>query len=653
MQIQEIVLYGKNHQKRILSFRLGKVNVITGESKTGKSSIIDIVDYCLGSNDCHVSFGKIRDNVVWFGLRLKLHSEQLFIARQNPDFLEDGSTSHLYFEVGDQVDIPDLSMLKPVSTVYALTSFLSNKLHISPNLHEPPLGQTRRPLEAQFRHSLFFCFQEQGIIASKKAIFHKQDEPYIPQTIRDILPYILGAVREDQLKLEQDLARKQRELRKTEKELAEAMKIKEEGVSKAFALVEEAKEFRLLPALCYPENVEDAIKHLNEVIQWEISAVEEIEPNDAHLSSLYEKQRELVGQLQEKTQEVKATEAFAREAEGFTNESKQQELRLESLNLFFHGEPESNEICPVCLQKMAHIPPTAQEINKSLEKLRSNLETTTRERPKLRAYINQLKDEAADIKQEIERVNDAIKSICQERDSAQKWKELNIRKGRVIGRISLFLESINLSDDFSELSQRVRHLRQEVQDIEEQVAQGREEQRLESILNTLNVQMSKWAEQLNLEYKDAAIRFDIKNLTIIVDTGRGEPIPLNKLGSGENWVSYHLLVHLALHKHFINTNRPVPHFLILDQPSQVYYPPEKDEEYLGDVSKSSDEQAVHAMYNLIFKVTKELSPELQVIVTDHADLKTEDFQNSIVMNEKWRYGKKLVPTAWYDVDSGN
>jgi len=54
------------------------------------------------------------------------------------------------------------------------------------------------------------------------------------------------------------------------------------------------------------------------------------------------------------------------------------------------------------------------------------------------------------------------------------------------------------------------------------------------------------------------------------------------------------------------------------------------------------------MYDLIFKVAKELSPYLQVIVTDHADLKTEDFQKSIVMNEKWRYGKRLVPAAWYE-----
>ena len=47
IQILEIILYGKNGKKRVLSFSLGKVNIITGSSATGKSAIIDIVDYCL------------------------------------------------------------------------------------------------------------------------------------------------------------------------------------------------------------------------------------------------------------------------------------------------------------------------------------------------------------------------------------------------------------------------------------------------------------------------------------------------------------------------------------------------------------------------------------------------------------------------------
>jgi hypothetical protein len=37
---------------------------------------------------------------------------------------------------------------------------------------------------------------------------------------------------------------------------------------------------------------------------------------------------------------------------------------------------------------------------------------------------------------------------------------------------------------------------------------------------------------------------------------------------------------------------------------------------------------------------KELSPNLQVIITDHADLKKDWFQSAVV--ERWRGGNKLV-----------
>ena len=45
MQILELVLYGKNGKKRTLSFNLGKVNIIPGESKAGKSAVGDIIEY--------------------------------------------------------------------------------------------------------------------------------------------------------------------------------------------------------------------------------------------------------------------------------------------------------------------------------------------------------------------------------------------------------------------------------------------------------------------------------------------------------------------------------------------------------------------------------------------------------------------------------
>ena len=115
------------------------------------------------------------------------------------------------------------------------------------------------------------------------------------------------------------------------------------------------------------------------------------------------------------------------------------------------------------------------------------------------------------------------------------------------------------------------------------------------------------------------------------------------MGSGENWVGYHLIAHLALHEWFTKRNRPVPRFLFLDQPSQVYFPAEKDVDGSLDPLDEDDRHAVSRMFRFVFEVVEAISPGFQVIITEHADLNEESFQAAVV--GKWR-GEKLVPYDW-------
>jgi hypothetical protein len=87
--------------------------------------------------------------------------------------------------------------------------------------------------------------------------------------------------------------------------------------------------------------------------------------------------------------------------------------------------------------------------------------------------------------------------------------------------------------------------------------------------------------------------------------------------------------------------------LIIDQPTQVYYPPEKTDE-LVEIEESSDEIAVRQMFEFIINVVKELTPNFQVIVTDHAYLKKDWFKDCVI--ETWRKGNKLIPEHWINQD---
>src|ERR1035437_7854705 len=99
MQILSIVLYSHDGRKRVVGLSPGVVNVITGASKTGKSALIDAVDYCFGSGECRVPEGPIRRAVSWFGLLMQLDSGQAFVARRCPDGRA-ASSEDCFVEVG-------------------------------------------------------------------------------------------------------------------------------------------------------------------------------------------------------------------------------------------------------------------------------------------------------------------------------------------------------------------------------------------------------------------------------------------------------------------------------------------------------------------------------------------------------------------------
>jgi len=68
-QLRKLILWPSEPGKpRIVEFELGVVNVISGASKTGKSAVIPIIDYCLGSDKCAIPVGVIRENCEWFGI---------------------------------------------------------------------------------------------------------------------------------------------------------------------------------------------------------------------------------------------------------------------------------------------------------------------------------------------------------------------------------------------------------------------------------------------------------------------------------------------------------------------------------------------------------------------------------------------------------
>lgn len=140
MQILDIVVFSHHGQQRVLSLKTGAVNIITGASKTGKSALVHIVDYCFGAGECRVPEGPIRRSVSWFGLRLQLDSGQTFIARRCPD-ARSVSSEDCFVEIGDRVEVPNVSVLRQTTNTKGLGALLIGWSGIHDNIHEPVSGR--------------------------------------------------------------------------------------------------------------------------------------------------------------------------------------------------------------------------------------------------------------------------------------------------------------------------------------------------------------------------------------------------------------------------------------------------------------------------------------------------------------------------------
>src|SRR5258708_2080737 len=106
-QIREIILWSKRSvlAPRRLLFEPGSVNVISGSSRTGKSAIIPIIDYCLGSDKCAIPVMTIRDACEWFGVLVETEIGQMLLARREPGTQK--STGDMFILEAPNVIIPE------------------------------------------------------------------------------------------------------------------------------------------------------------------------------------------------------------------------------------------------------------------------------------------------------------------------------------------------------------------------------------------------------------------------------------------------------------------------------------------------------------------------------------------------------------------
>jgi hypothetical protein len=171
-QILKLVLWSKaGHPPREVPFEPSSVNVISGASKTGKSAVIPIIDYCLASSKCSIPVGVIREACSWFGIVVDTLEGQKLLARKEPgDARQSGD---MFILEGDEIEIP-ANIKEKNTSVEAVKRKLDVLAGLS-SLGTNPDSESGYSARVSFRDLLAFIFQPQYIVANPMVLFFNAD----------------------------------------------------------------------------------------------------------------------------------------------------------------------------------------------------------------------------------------------------------------------------------------------------------------------------------------------------------------------------------------------------------------------------------------------------------------------------------------------
>ncbi|MFD0904770.1 DUF3732 domain-containing protein [Actinomadura sediminis] len=656
MQLLAIILYSIRGERRVLDFTPGALNVVTGESKTGKSALLDIVEYCLGRDTMQMPVGPITSTVSWYGALFALDGGgRAFIGRPAPQERK-ASTQRAMLRFGADLEPLEYRELEVNADSGAVREQLSRRINIEENRHEPPVTSARSAVEAHIGHAALLCLQRQSEIANRDLLFHRQGEQGMAQTIKDTIPYFLGAVARDQALKRAQLAAARRELRAAENALRTAEQTGQSTDAMLAALWNEAYTLGLVEH----EQPSDRDALIDALRVAAIAPPAAAPAPDRESAVRTVRLRREQDALRYRLRALEAERELLLQQDGaasdFAGAVRTQSARLTSLDLLglstnggngAEATQEEPMTCVMCGSPLADPPPSVTLLRQSLDHLNEQLRGIDATGPARRRALEALDQEVARVREQVSAADAALQALTSSQTAHQLRPE-TARADFARGRIHATLAALPASS--GEEIRRLRALHERtaarVAALEAELDPAEEREQLTSRLVSISHDMTTWSKRLELEHGDGSVRLDLNRLTVVTDTEQG-PVPLFRIGSGENWIGYHIVTHLALHRYFVRQNRPVPRILMLDQPTQVWYRSEIDQRR-GTPAGDRDQEAVNRLFRLIYEIVQELAPELQVIVCDHANLAVDWFQDSVQHN--WRGGERLIPLHWIDDD---
>lgn len=638
--IHKILVFGKGNEIRDVEFKSG-LNIITGDSKTGKSALIEIVDYCLFSSRSTIPKGIIDNFAELFAVILKVSDKYISIARPNSSNGKGGDI-YLRFETDDK-------FLTNLNIEY-FTSIQTKKLKDAQEEVERHLGLStsdtivdgeedkRNAGKVTLRSMVSLLFQHQNLIANKHSIFYRfEDFNKRKKTIADF-PILIGWESNEYFLIRRELEQKRKELRIEEK-LIERLKINDEELSDKLRAI--LKSYFVFIGMELEDGL--SLKQLKDISN-NLPTVSINSYSNSNLKLEIERKKSDRFALQEMLSEK---EILLRELSNNNELSHKYAKRLRSIDHILNEEKKEDSLkCPVCSNQVAEIIETVKSLSESKTKLMNELSKIGTYEIDNSEQIESLQKDRDSLKRQIGTFSLEIKRIEEQDEIFVKNKSLveqaHVLKGATDANIMQLVKQNTMvkgSSSIDELKEKIKWLQEKLEgfDISKKIKEA------ESFLAD---RMTSICEKLDFEteLKPGRLQFSLDDFTFYYHFNEKEKIYLSEMGSGANWLACHLSIFIALlHLNCKSKKSSIPAFLLIDQPSQVYFPRAyKDlEDSEGDLDENIKQvkNIFTVLKDELNIIEKDCGFMPQIIVMDHAD----ETEFSAYVRKRWKKdGNKLI-----------
>lgn len=648
--INSVILWPKNteYSPRSLLFDSGAVNIITGASRTGKSALIPIIDYCLGSDKCTIPVDVIRNACSWFGVLFDMEGEQLLLCRREPG--NKASTGDMFILRDREITIPDY--IEKNTNIESIKDMLNELFGMSFLELDPDAGIFR----PSYRDFMAFLFQPQNIVANADVLFYKADTMEHRKKLIDVFPYALGAVTPETFAKRKEIERLSKMSERFQRDLEQIKAVAEEWKQEVSGWLTQAHEYGLTN---YVTNEADGfarqVDELRIISQKRITDTSVTPERVTYLS------KDIVA-LRQEEQQI-SSELFAArkrhtdmlqlmQSMGKYDKSLQIQLDRLDISTWIRSNMTERNVLPIFQPSHENIIEDVNALCNAVEQI----ERTTTEMAVVPAAFEremqivqvQIQEQADKLEAIQKRIRVETQALAAHREESYTLESIS----RFLGRIDAAINTYERIGTDSELQAKLDEVNARIEQLKKEVNESEIRRRLDYALGYLKTEMGKILTQLDVEHPEDPVDFVIKDLTVRIKNQTGRDDYLWEIGSASNWLSYHIALILAL-QHFFQTKSSVnvPNFIIFDQPSQVYFPrtrysPDEAELQLND----DDKNAVRKIFESLSTFVKNAGFDIQIIVTEHADDDIwGDIPDSCIhLVEKWRNSIKLVPVEWLE-----